>query len=370
MLFNPIILALLLFAVFITGGAFMFLYGRKALQSHVSSIYAVRSPEGIELLTNVHIGGTQQWIHVRGRNRNNPILLFLHGGPGWPNIGWHDEIQRPWENFFTVVQWDQRQSGKSYQSMRKIGHTLTRQQYLQDAEEMVQHLQERFGTQKIFLMGTSYGTNIGMHLVKRHPDWFFAYIGVGQVVTKLESVRAEYELLLEYTNKHGLSDFNAELEALGDYPDPENPAKSFFENAFRLQDIGSQIGKAYPDSMPALFSMAAIHKMVSPLYTLKDIFNSRFGSAPNADHPFAEEFINYDLPKELGSTFGTPIFFFTGANDYHIPYHLTDEWFQKIEAPYKEQIWFSESAHVPFQTEPAAFVMALVNKVLPMARVQ
>jgi pimeloyl-ACP methyl ester carboxylesterase len=359
-----------LFAVFIAGAVFMFFYGRKVLQKHIQSTYAVRDPEGVELLTTVSIGGIDQWIHARGRNGKNPILLFVHGGPGWPNIGWHDAIQRPWENYFTVVQWDQRQSGKSYQSMSKIGHTLSRQQYLQDAEDMVQHLQERFGTRKIFLMGTSYGTNIGMHLAKKHPDWFYAYIGIGQVVTKLESVRVEYELLLNYTRENGLTEFNAELKALDDYPDPANPAQSFYDNALRLQDIGSRIGKAYPDSMSALFSMAAINKLISPLYTLKDNFNRKYGGGPDAKHPFAEEFIHYDLPKELGYKFELPIFFFTGAHDYHIPYHLTDEWFKKIEAPYKEQVWFQDSAHVPFQTEPAAFVMALVNKVLPMAKEQ
>ena len=120
-------------ACFISGFCAL-LYGRKAIQDYNRSVYGVRSSEGIEMLKSVPIGGVDQWIHVRGRNKDNPILLFLHGGPGWPHIGWHDANQRPWENYFTVIQWDQRQAGKSYFPMRKGGDSISIKQYVSDAE--------------------------------------------------------------------------------------------------------------------------------------------------------------------------------------------------------------------------------------------
>ena len=89
------------------------LWAREVLQKHLTTTYAVKDPKGIEELKPVKIGGVDQWLHIRGRNRNNPVLLYLHGGPGAPNIGFFDAIQRPWEDYFTVVQWDQRQTGKS-----------------------------------------------------------------------------------------------------------------------------------------------------------------------------------------------------------------------------------------------------------------
>jgi len=90
------------------------LWAREVLQHHLTNTYAVKDPSGIEELKPIPIGGVDQWLHIRGRHRNNPVLLCLHGGPGFPNIGWMDAVQRPWEDYFTVVQWDQRQTGKSY----------------------------------------------------------------------------------------------------------------------------------------------------------------------------------------------------------------------------------------------------------------
>ena len=101
------------------------LWAREVLQQHLTITYAVKDPKGVEELKSIKIGGVDQWVHIRGRNRNNPILLFLHGGPGFSMIGLMDAIQRPWEDYFTVVQWDQRQTGKSYYSANDETNPLT-----------------------------------------------------------------------------------------------------------------------------------------------------------------------------------------------------------------------------------------------------
>lgn len=354
-------------ACFISGFCAL-LYGRKAIQDYNRSVYGVRSSEGIEMLKSVPIGGVDQWIHVRGRNKDNPILLFLHGGPGWPHIGWHDANQRPWENYFTVIQWDQRQAGKSYFPMRKGGDSISIKQYLSDAEAMIEHIREEFGHQKIFLMGTSFGTYLSMRMVSKHPDWFHAYIGVGQVVKMTDHARGEFDELYKYASKHGLVELKKELEDLEPYPDPDNIAQSFFANGNVLMDHSSRLGKAYPDSVAALFSMAAIGKWISPHYTLTDNLHRKFGSVPDARHPFAEEFMQYDLPAEIGVDFDVPIFFFSGKHDFHVSFDIADRWFQTINAPVKEHVVFEDSAHVPFQTEPGEFLMALVQKVLPVMK--
>ena len=123
----------------------------RTLQNSFMDFYAVKDPRGIEVLEAFKVGGLDQWLHIRGRSRNNPVLLFVHGGPGASNIGSFDSIQRPWEDYFTVVQWDQRQAGKSYYP--DIGHTLSKEQYMQDLEEVVAHLRHRFKKEKIFLRG-------------------------------------------------------------------------------------------------------------------------------------------------------------------------------------------------------------------------
>jgi len=343
------------------------LWVRAIMQKHRAAEYAVTSEEGIERLVKLDIGGADQWLHIRGRHRNNPILLFIHGGPGWSHIGWYDKIQRPWEDYFTVVQWDQRQAGKSYQPLKAIGHTLSHQQYISDAEDVITYLQSEFNQPKIFVMGTSYGTYIGMHIAKRHPDWLHAYIGVGQVVKMKENARAEHKLLLDYAIHHGHDTLAETLKSMEPYPNPEDPAKDIFNQSFFLMEEESKFGKAYPAGLTGLIKSSNIEKWLSPLYTLRDNFNRIKGDEPDADHPFAKEFVEYDLPKELGDQFEVPIFFFTGAEDFHVAYSLSDQWFQQISTTHKEHIWFKHSAHVPFETEPGEFLIALVQRVLPLS---
>ena len=368
MLINFFIHSLALLSVALVVALVVLLAVRRLLQSHHHAIYAVQDKHGIERLESATIGGIQQWLHIRGRKKDNPLLLFLHGGPGWPHIGWYDAIQRPWENHFTVVQWDQRQTGKSYQSLNALGDTLSHQQYLQDAEEVITYLRQTFAVDKIILMGTSYGSYLGMHLIKKHPDWFYAYVGVGQVVAMAEHVEAEQSLLLAEAKQQGNTALVNRIHSIQQETDPDKPELSFYHNAGYLMDQASRMGKAYCNSLSSMLSLVALEKWFSPHYTLRDNVNRQFGSSHDASHPFAKAFMHYDLPREIGSEFDVPIFFFTGSHDYHVAYTVTDRWFQQIKAPHKEQLWFEDSAHVPFQTEPAAFAAALIHHVLPMTQ--
>lgn len=361
-------IASLVFIVTVVATALILLYVRRRLQRHITTQFSVRDDRGIESLEPVLINGVEQWLHIRGRDKNNPVLLFIHGGPAWPHIGWYDEIQRPWEDYFTVVQWDQRQAGKSYH--KGISHTISHETYIKDAEAVIAYLRDQLGVDKVFVMGTSYGTYLGMQIVKRRPEWLHAYIGMGQVVAMAEHAKAEYQLLLEYARKHQHRELIAKLEAIAPYPDPNNPAESFYKQVGFLMEEESRLGKAYPTGIQGLVDEATVKKWCSPHYSLKDIYNQKFGDPPACADPksdFYQDFYRYDLPQEIGSSFDVPIFFFTGAHDFHVAYTVTDSWFQTIKAPYKEQVWFEQSAHVPHQEEPHKFLDALVNKVRPFA---
>ena len=347
---------------------FTLLWVRKILQKHISVWYKIRDANGIESLESVNIEGVEYWLHIRGSNRDNPILLFLHGGPGASNIGWYDAIQRPWENYFTVVQWDQRQAGKSYKLNKHLDETISHDQYVKDAEKMVAYLRKRFNQEKIFLMATSYGTYISMHVIKKHPDWFYAYVAIGQVVNVLEDTRTEYNLLLDFAQCHNDNELASKLEAIKPYPDPDNTVTSFFNNIGMLQEEASRIGKCYPATLTESIALVAVDKWISPHYTLLDNFKRLFATQLSSDHPFADNFLKFNLPKEVGDTFELPIFFFSGVNDFHIPYANSDRWFNKISAPHKEHIVFNGSAHSAYLSEPGEFLIALVTKVLPFAK--
>lgn len=339
---------------------------RKILQRYMSSIYAVSDESGLEILEEIEVGGTKQWLHVRGRCRDNPILLFVHGGPGASHIGWFDAIQRPWENHFTVAQWDQRQTGKSY--TKGIGNTISHRQYIDDAEQMIAYLRQRFSKDKIFLMGTSYGTYLSMQLVSRCPDWLYAYVAVGQVVKMKEHAIEEYRLLLELSKEKGEEELESYLESLAPFPNPTDPVNSYMNNAVRFMEEESKLGKCFPGGFIEMVNIVTLSKWLSPHYTLKDHYNRLFGDTPapaDKENPFYNEFFDYDIPSEIGSTFKVPIFFFTGSDDFHVAYTLTNKWFEAIEAPYKEQIWFEQSAHAPHITEPYKFAQSLIEKVRP-----
>ena len=347
------------------------LWVREVLQQHLTGTYAVKDPKGIEILKPVKIGGVDQWLHIRGRNRDNPVLLYLHGGPGHSHIGTMDAVQRSLEEYFTIVQWDQRQTGKSYYSANDETAPLTVGQFLTDTEEVIQYLRHHFDQDKLFVMGCSWGSVLGIYMAQRHPDWLHAYIGVGQVVNMMENERVLYKRLLSHAQELNETKLIAKLETMAPYPNSEFPEIAFAENCDFLRTELSRI--AGETGMRHLFVENAIkninfERLISPHLTLTDISNSLLGDPVAAFRPpyyFTKELMEIDLPADVGCTFEVPIFFFTGTHDWTTPRLLSDKWFNQITAPYKELIHFKESSHFVLNEEPGKVLMALVNKVLP-----
>ena len=350
------------------------LWARETIQKHLSMTYAVTDSKGIEELKSFKIGGIDQWLHIRGRNRNNPVLLYLHGGPGFPHIGWMDAIQRPWEDYFTIVQWDQRQTGKSYYSANDETDPFTVQRMVEDTKEVIQTLRRHLNQDKLFVLGHSWGSVLGMHIVKHHPDWLYAYIGVGQVVNLMDNERVLFERLLSHAKEQKENELVAKLEGISPYPNPDDPGKSFVDDSDLVRRELSRL--AGESGMRHLFwddvlKMVAFDRAVSPHLTLTDISHSVLGDDValfRSPYRFTTEFMAIDLPSDVGSSFEVPIFFFTGSHDWHTPRLLSDKWFSQINAPYKELIHFEESSHIIVNEEPGKVLTALVNKVLPLAQ--
>jgi pimeloyl-ACP methyl ester carboxylesterase len=172
---------------------------RHVVTETIAATRKIVSPNGVEELLPIQINDITQWISIRGRDRRNPILLFLHGGPGSPTMPAAYTFQSPWEDYFTVVQWDQRGAGKTYASNdpKALSSTITVEKMTSDAEEIVRYLQKRYDKKKIFLLGHSWGTVLGVALVQRHPEWFYAYVGVGQMVNGRRNEEDGYQFALE-----------------------------------------------------------------------------------------------------------------------------------------------------------------------------
>lgn len=348
-------------------------YAREIWQKQLQEKYVVRDEAGIEKLISVKIGGADQWLHIRGRDRNNPVLLYIHGGPGGAMIGWMDEVQRPWEDFFTVVMWDQRQTGKSYYSAQDDVSPLTVKQFVDDAESVATWLRSYLKKDKLVVLGHSWGTAIGMHLLKRRPEWVHAYIGLGQFVNGIENDRANYQRLIFLAKQHGEVELAEEIQQAlttldSCYPDRE---RSYVKNCIHVRrELSRLAGETLSHHMPWDEFNDVIKKdmFMSPHLTISDLENILLGDEIAVFRPpytFTQEFLNIDLPTDVGSEFEAPVFFFTGAHDWHTPYTLSDKWFSEISAPHKEMVRFENSSHFIINEEPGKFLMSLVNRVRP-----
>ncbi len=138
------------------------------------------SPDSIAVLEQITLGGSPQWVLIRGANRSNPLLLFLHGGPGMPTMYLAHDFQQELEQNFVVVQWDRRGAGKSFASGLS-GQEMTVSREIEDTIELIDQLRSRLHQKKIYLVGFSYGSYLGILVAQRHPELLHAYIGIGQM---------------------------------------------------------------------------------------------------------------------------------------------------------------------------------------------
>ena len=196
---------------------------RAEVASSIAEIRKIASENGIDELRTVPIGGIQQWLSIRGRDRRNPILLFIHGGPASPEMPTSWAYQDGWEDYFTVVQWDQRGTGKTFNANDPavVGPTISAERMELDAEEVVQYLRTTYHQQKIFVLGHSWGSILGLELAARHPEWLYAYIGMGQVISVRDNERLNYAFALKAAETAGNQEALTQLRSIAPYPEAD-----------------------------------------------------------------------------------------------------------------------------------------------------
>lgn len=292
-------------------------------------------PESIAVLEEIELGGSPQWILIRGRDIRNPLLLFLHGGPGMPAMYLAHAFQQELEKDFVVIQWDRRGAGKSY-SKTVPADSLTDAQLLADALELITYLKNRFDVPKIYLVGHSWGTRLGMHLIKKAPQHFYAYVGMGQMAFASEIPAIQDRFIRQEANKAGNRKAFRELALKG---------RSVHEKwVFKF---GGELYGA-TSFWPLLWT-----GLRAPEYTLSDSLNITKGVSLYNRHFRSTEFPG-DLAEEV-LLVRVPVYFFTGRHDYCVPFELSERYFEKLRTPLKRMVWFEQSAHFPFFEEPLKF---------------
>lgn len=192
------------------------------LRARSAQTYAITAPNGIDEATYVEIGGIEQWITIRGKDRNNPVLLFLHGGPGDATNPWGYAAFRSWLRYFTVVQWDQRGAGRTFgRNGAASASSITPDRMVQDGVELSEFLKKRLHKDKIVLVGHSWGSVLGFCMAKARPELFYAFVGTGQVAAEFSrSSAVAYTTLLERASREGNLQAVQELKEVG--PPPYN----------------------------------------------------------------------------------------------------------------------------------------------------
>lgn len=329
----------------------------------ISGLQSIVTPNGIEIEETITIGGIKQFVSVRGRDSNNPVLLVLHGGPGWVSspVSWW--VSQGWDEYFTVIHWDQRGAGKTYaiNDPNAVARTMTRQRMDADVDEIVQWARSRFEKDRIFVLGHSWGSVLGLALAKRHPKWLHAYIGVGQAINSYESERRGWRWALNQAEKTHNSKAMEELTSLAPYAVKE---VSLSLDDFRLQRKWlNHFGGAAYNRANAGFESAAFR--LSPIHSHEDV-----SLTFEAEHFSMRHLLDAAMEVNFSSLncLETPIFLFLGRHDYNVNATLAAEWYRALEAPYKEAVWFEHSAHEVLAEEPGKVFITLVEKVLPIIR--
>jgi pimeloyl-ACP methyl ester carboxylesterase len=327
----------------------------EVMEGLQSSSTRIETENGIESKELVELGGVSQSIYLRGQDRNKPVLLFLHGGPGAPSTPMVREFGLRIEESFVVVHWDQRGSGNSCSS-EIPDDSLQLEQYLADTLQLVNLLRSRFDTEKIFLVGHSWGSVLGVMIAQRHPELFHAYVGMGQVVDMVRNEEISYRFVVDRAKQEGNAKAIRELETI----------RPPYANREDLMLQRSWLGHYHGDFLAGdALEKFALAILFSPEYSFQKKFSFYSCMLNSLDRAWSDlDHINF---IETARRLDLPVFFFAGRHDYNTPFELVQEYFDVLEAPRKEFFWFENSAHSPNLEEPERYQEILIDQILPIA---
>jgi proline iminopeptidase len=327
----------------------------------VAELRRIVTPNGVDRAEMVRIGGIDQFVSIRGRDRRNPVLLVLHGGPGFPEtaLAWWNT--RDLEEYFTVVHWDQRGSGKTYlaNDPKAVAPTMKPETFITDTDELVHWLRGQFGKEKVFLLGHSWGSFVGLEYARQHPDQLHAYIGVGQAANTPESERRGYAFALDAARKAGHTKAVAELESIAPYVEPDRliPLEKIIVER-RWNDYFGGV-MAYRQGQGN-----GIASRLAPEYSDADAPRVYEGNGYSQDFLFSAV-LGLDLSTI--TRLGCPLILLEGRHDRTVSSNVAHEWFSRVHASSKAFVWFEHSGHEVMTEEPGKVLVSLLRHARPIA---
>lgn len=302
------------------------------------------------------INGSRQGMFIKSRNPANPVMLYLHGG--MPDYFLTEKYPTGLEEHFTMVWWEQRGSGMSYASDIQAS-AMTVEQMVSDTKELTRYLIRRFNKDKIYLMGHSGGTFIGIHAAAQYPELYDAYIGVAQMSDQLKSEVLAYEFMLNHYREKGEKSMVKKLEAA-----PVSLNNGIPEAWRRLRDPAMHsLGIGTTRDMKSVISGIFIPSLKCREYTMKEKLNLWMGKSHSGISILWNHMVATNLSVKVPEL-KIPVYFMEGKYDYTCSYTEAKSYFMKLKAPMKGFYTFEQSAHSPLFEEPAKFRQVMQQDVL------
>jgi len=315
--------------------------------------HRITTPNGIDEGVIVDIGGIKQYLNIRGQDKDNPIMVVLHGGPGNTLTPFVYAYQGALEKDLTVVNWDQRNAGKTYylNNAQEVYDTLSIDRMVEDLKEIVEYLQARFGQENVIIMGHSWGSALGTVFVHKYPELVSAYIGVGQVVQSIEGdILANQKAREEAKKAQNQRDLQTFANLKGYLlTDPDFTLRAFVTG----RKLVSKYLSPYPDHSIRLALFTPHYSLSDSLFFLKGSFELQ--------QPLLRWLVDEFDVRDYGTDYKVPVCYVLGDSDWITPSVLAQEFFETISAPKKELVLISRSGHTPMLDNSQEFCEAVLS---------
>jgi pimeloyl-ACP methyl ester carboxylesterase len=327
---------------------------------HAGKTLPFRGPDGhilpgsIAEIGYLRLGGLDQWVMIRGVSSANPLLVLLHGGPGFPEAPLFRHFNSALEEIFTAVYWQQRGTNRSYG--RKISKdSMTVEQFILDLNDLVDTVCARLGKSKVVIYGHSWGSTLGMLYAARYPEKVAAYVGAGQIGDWPASEVICYDFTLAEAERRHKRKAVRQLRAIG--PPPHTYRKMMVQRKWLTRFVGMVRGMS-------MWRLSRI-MLSRPESSVLDLPNILRGTLFSTSSMWGE--VSKLNLVEMVPAVKMPVFFFIGRHDRVIAPETSVAYFESLDAPSKKLVWFEESAHEPPFEEPKKFNAAMAEMVRPAA---
>jgi pimeloyl-ACP methyl ester carboxylesterase len=298
----------------------------------------------------IKVSDAKLYLLTRGSDRNAPILLWLHGGPGGPERPLFRYFNGVLENNFVVAYLDQRGAGRSFDPDADP-HRLTVSQHLADLDTVVDHLRRTFHKNQIILVGHSWGGMLGLLYTKQHPEKITAFVGVAPLIASLKAQQAEYDFVSTEAAKRNEESVTERLQEIGP------PPYQTHDSLLALESLADQYGVVF-HTKPCKVCVV-VKGMFAGLASFGDLMSIHRGVQTSLNE-MTPELLKLDLNSTVSNT-EVPVFFLLGRHDRHVDSKIAADYFEALHAPVKRLIWFENSAHnVPFE-ESELFNETVIN---------